>query len=41
MLSTYLGHEEIADTAVYLTMTTDILKEANTRFKNYAIGDQK
>jgi integrase/recombinase XerD len=37
-LSTYLGHVGIAETQRYLTMTPDLLKEANRRFERYALG---
>lgn len=37
VLSTYLGHEGIAGTARYLTMTEELLKEANYRFEKYAL----
>jgi len=39
VLSTYLGHKYLAHTSVYLTMTKDLLKEANTRFEKYALGE--
>jgi len=35
-LSTYLGHVEIADTQVYLTLTPELLAEAGKRFERYA-----
>lgn len=35
-LSTYLGHRDIAATQRYLTMTADLLAEANLRFERYA-----
>jgi len=35
-LSVYLGHAHLADTQVYLSMTPDLLREANTRFECYA-----
>jgi integrase len=35
-LSVYLGHAHLADTQVYLSMTTDLLREANARFECYA-----
>jgi site-specific recombinase XerD len=35
-LSTYLGHLSIAATQVYLTMTPELLREANLRFGRYA-----
>lgn len=41
ILSTYLGHRHLADTTVYLTMTDDLLNEANIRFEEYAIGEKQ
>jgi integrase/recombinase XerD len=35
-LATYLGHVHIAATQRYLTMTPDLLQEANKRFELYA-----
>lgn len=35
-LSTFLGHVSPVSTAVYLTMTTDLLEEANRRFERWA-----
>jgi site-specific recombinase XerD len=35
-LSTFLGHVDPASTAVYLTITQDLLQEANRRFEEYA-----
>jgi len=36
LLSTFMGHSEIHSTQVYLTVTMDLLKEANNRFyKHY------
>jgi integrase len=35
-LSVYLGHAHLADTQVYLSMTQDLLREANARFESYA-----
>jgi integrase/recombinase XerD len=35
-LSAYLGHASLADTQVYLTMTPELLAEANARFERYA-----
>lgn len=35
-LSTYLGHKKLSHTSVYLTMTENLLKEANERFEKYA-----
>ena len=36
-LSTYLGHVHIRHTKVYLTMTPELLREANRRFERYAL----
>lgn len=38
ILSVYMGHTHLAHTSVYLSMTDDLLREANTRFEKYAIG---
>jgi site-specific recombinase XerD len=38
-LSTYLGHVHIANTQVYLTMTPELLREANCRFEGYALSE--
>jgi site-specific recombinase XerD len=35
-LSTFLGHVDMSSTAVYLTITTSLLLEANRRFETYA-----
>jgi site-specific recombinase XerD len=35
-LSTFLGHVDPASTAVYLTITQDLLQEANLRFEKFA-----
>lgn len=35
-LSTFLGHVDISSTAVYLTMTPELLREANHRFERFA-----
>jgi hypothetical protein len=32
-LATYLGHRDIHSTLVYLTMTEDLLQQANSRFR--------
>jgi integrase len=37
VLSTYLGHKHLAHTSVYLTMTDNLLEEANNRFESYVI----
>jgi integrase/recombinase XerD len=34
-LSVYLGHVHLADTQVYLSMTPELLREANARFARY------
>jgi site-specific recombinase XerD len=38
-LSVYLGHVSLVSTQVYLTMTPELLREANTRFERYAFGE--
>jgi len=38
-LSTYLGHISIASTQRYLSMTPELLKEANNRFERYALSE--
>lgn len=40
-LSVYLGHVHIAATQVYLTMTPELLQEANVRFEGYAFPEDK
>jgi integrase/recombinase XerD len=35
-LSTYMGHARLAETQVYLSMTPELLQEANLRFESYA-----
>jgi site-specific recombinase XerD len=35
-LSTYLGHVKVSSTQLYLTMTPELLREANLRFAHYA-----
>jgi hypothetical protein len=37
-LSTFLGHVEPASTAVYLTITEELLREADRRFRVFAPG---
>lgn len=37
-LSTFLGHASTESTAVYLTITPELLEEASTRFERYAQG---
>ena len=32
-LATYLGHRDIHSTLVYLTITEDLLQQANSRFR--------
>lgn len=36
ILSVYMGHTYLAHTSVYLSMTNDLLREANARFEKYA-----
>ena len=38
LLSTYMGHVDIASTQRYLTMTPELLEEANRRFEQYVSG---
>lgn len=38
-LSTYLGHDKVSNTSVYLTMTDALLKEACKRFEAYSNGE--
>ena len=38
-LSTYLGHDKVSNTSVYLTMTDNLLKEACKRFEAYSNGE--
>lgn len=40
ILSTYLGHTNLAHTSVYLSMTNALLNEANIKFEKYAIGER-
>jgi RNA:NAD 2'-phosphotransferase (TPT1/KptA family) len=35
-LSTFMGHAQPSSTAVYLTITADLLQEANHRFERFA-----
>jgi site-specific recombinase XerD len=39
LLSTYLGHVDIASTQRYLTMTPELLLEASKRFARYVFGE--
>jgi site-specific recombinase XerD len=39
ILSIYLGHKYMAHTSVYLSMTDNLLLEANNRFEKYARGN--
>ena len=39
LLSTYLGHVDIASTQLYLTMTPELLHEASQRFAQYVFGE--
>jgi site-specific recombinase XerD len=36
LLSVYMGHKYLAHTSVYLSITDDLLSEANNRFEKYA-----
>lgn len=38
VLSTYMGHSQLAHTSIYLTMTDRLLGLANNRFEIYAMG---
>jgi integrase len=38
-LSTYLGHVGVAETQRYLTMTPELLREANQRFERYTLTE--
>jgi site-specific recombinase XerD len=40
-LSTYLGHNSVAATQVYLTMTPELLRQASRRFQTYALGESE
>jgi len=37
-LSTYLGHVSLSATQRYLTMTPELLEQANRRFEQYTCG---
>ncbi|MGA2089905.1 MAG: tyrosine-type recombinase/integrase [Endomicrobiales bacterium] len=39
VLSVYLGHQNLAATSVYLTMTPALLHQANLRFQSYALKE--
>jgi len=39
LLSTYMGHVDIASTQRYLTMTPELLQEASIRFASYAFAE--
>lgn len=39
LLSTYMGHTDIASTQHYLTMTPELLQEASARFASYAFSE--
>ena len=39
LLSTYLGHAHLDSTAVYLTMTNELIQEASRRFERYALPE--
>lgn len=40
LLSTYLGHINLAATQRYLTMTPELLQEANHRFERFALSEE-
>jgi integrase/recombinase XerD len=40
-LSTYLGHVSVDETSTYLSMTRELLQEANRRFDCYASGEEQ
>ena len=40
-LSTYLGHVDLSATQRYLTMTPELLQQANHRFERYACGGSR
>jgi site-specific recombinase XerD len=40
ILSTYMGHSHLAHTTIYLSMTSDLLREANIKFEEYAMGEK-
>ncbi|MFH1744256.1 MAG: tyrosine-type recombinase/integrase [bacterium] len=39
LLATFLGHKDLVATQRYLTMTPDLLQEANRRFERYALSE--
>jgi hypothetical protein len=42
VLATYLGHVNVSGTQTYLTMTSELLAEASSRFERYAsVGKEK
>lgn len=38
-LSTYMGHVDVAETQVYLTMTPELLQQASQRFERYSLPE--
>lgn len=38
-LSTYLGHDHLDSTAVYISFTPELLQEAGEMFEKYYKGD--
>ena len=40
ILSTYMGHSQLAHTTIYLSMTNDLLREAGSKFETYVMGEQ-
>ena len=39
VLSTYLGHSNLAGTQIYLSMTPDLLQQASSRLESYVRGE--
>ena len=39
VLSTYLGHKDLAGTQVYLSMTPELLQQASLRLERYTKGE--
>jgi hypothetical protein len=39
LLSTYLGHDHLDSTAVYISFTPELLQEAGEMFEKYYKGD--
>jgi site-specific recombinase XerD len=41
LLSVYMGHVHLAATQIYLSMTPELLHEANSRFERYAMEERR